>query len=148
MSRPESKGPRRRLWIPIVVTLAFLIGAGAVYRLHGIFGSNIDALIGTPRSDNIVEINPKTVTYELFGPARTSGMISYLDGNSLPQETNFTDLPWRITITTTLPSMVANIIAQGDGGALGCRIIVNGGVRDEQSSTAGNAATFCVVKSA
>jgi hypothetical protein len=39
-------------------------------------------------------------------------------------------------------------VAQGDSSAIGCRITVNGEVKDENSSEGVNAQTFCLVKSA
>jgi hypothetical protein len=42
----------------------------------------------------------------------------------------------------------ANVMAQGDSDALGCRITVNGDLRDEQQGDGHSAATFCVVKAA
>jgi hypothetical protein len=138
----------RRRWIPIVVAVACLVGAAAVYRLHGLFGAHSAAVVGGARSEKIIEINPKNVTYQLFGPSNTSGTISFLDGNSQPQTANFAALPWQLTITTTLSAMVANIVAQGNSDSLGCRIIVNGDVRDEHASTELNAAAYCLVKSA
>jgi hypothetical protein len=39
----------------------------------------------------IIEINPKNVTYQLFGTPNTSGTISFLDGNSQPQTANVRD---------------------------------------------------------
>jgi hypothetical protein len=137
-----------RRWVPIVVVVACLVGAAAVYRLHGLFGANSAALVGGTRSEKIIEINPKNVIYQLFGPSNTSGTISFLDGNSQPQTANSAALPWQHTVTTTLSAMVANIVAQGNSDSLGCRIIVNGDVRDEHAATELNAATYCLVKSA
>jgi hypothetical protein len=145
---PRMEGAVRRRWIPIVVAVACLVGGVAVYRLHGLFGAGNAALVGGARSEKIIEINPKNVTYQLFGPSNASGTTSFLDANSQPQTANFAALPWQITVTTTLSSMVANIVAQGNGDSLGCRIIVNGDVRDEHASTELNAATYCLVKSA
>ena len=138
----------RRLWIPIVIAVACFIGGSAVYRLHGLFGADSAALVGGARSEKIIEINPKNVTYQLFGPPNSSGTISFLDGNSQPRTANFAALPWQLTVNTTLSARVANIDAQGNRDSLGCRIIVNGDVRDEHSSTELNAATYCLVKSA
>jgi Mycobacterium membrane protein len=145
---PRMEGAVRRRWIPIVVAVACLVGGAAVYRLHGLFGAGNAALVGGARSEKIIEINPKNVTYQLFGPSNTSGTVSFLDADSQPQTANFGALPWQITVTTTLSSMVANIVAQGNSDSLGCRIIVNGDVRDEHASTELNAATYCLVKSA
>jgi hypothetical protein len=44
--------------------------------------------------------------------------------------------------------MSANIMAQGDSHEIGCRITVDGVVRDEQSRNGHNAQTFCLVLSA
>jgi Mycobacterium membrane protein len=63
----------RRQWIPIVVAVACLVGGAAVYRLYGLLGADNAALVGGARSEKIIEINPKTVTYQLFGPSNTSG---------------------------------------------------------------------------
>ena len=94
---PRVEATARRLWIPFVVLVACLVGVAAVYRLHGLFGANTAALIGGTRSEKIIEINPKNVTYQLFGTPNTSGTISFLDGNSQPQTANFAALPWQLT---------------------------------------------------
>jgi hypothetical protein len=51
-------------------------------------------------------------------------------------------------LVTTLTAVSANVVAQGDSDKIGCRITVNGDVRDERSVDAQNALTFCLVKSA
>ena len=79
--------------------------------------------------------NPKRVLYEVYGPSGTDGSISYLDENAQPQQADFTTLPWSYLVTTTLPSMFANLVAQADSDTIGCRISVNGEVREQQSST-------------
>jgi len=43
---------------------------------------------------------------------------------------------------------VAGLVAQGDTNSIGCRITVNGVVKDEKSVNEMNAYTFCLVKSA
>jgi hypothetical protein len=88
------------------------------------------------------------VTYEIFGPEGAVATINYLDLNAQPQEVKDTALPWSITLTTTATASNANIVAQGDGDTIGCRIIVDGKVKDEKSSDGVNAETFCLVKSA
>ena len=57
-------------------------------------------------------------------------------------------LPWSITLSTTLPAVSANLMAQTDGDEIGCRVTVNGTVREEQTANGVNAQTFCLVKSA
>ncbi|TDZ90260.1 MmpS family transport accessory protein [Mycobacteroides salmoniphilum] len=137
-----------RVWVPLIVVVSSIVGGFAVYRLHGIFGSDQATLIGGGRPERIVHISPKRVTYELFGPTKSSGMISYLDEHAQPQKASFNTLPWSHTINTTLPSVFANIVAQGDSDSLSCRIVVNGSVRDEQTSRKVSAQAFCLVKAA
>jgi hypothetical protein len=141
-------GGLRRAWVPLVVVVAVVIGGVAIDRLHGMFGSRQNTFAGGGSSERIGSINPKHVAYEVFGPPGTSGMISYLDERAQPREARFATLPWSVALTTTLSSVIANIMVQGNSQSLGCRIIVDGDVRDEQVSDAYNASTFCLVKAA
>jgi hypothetical protein len=100
------------------------------------------------RRGPIRRVNPKRVTYEIFGPEGTVATINYLDLDAQPQEVKDFTLPSSITMTTTAPAASANVVAQGDGDAIGRRITVNDVVKDDKSSDAVNAQTFCLVKSA
>jgi Mycobacterium membrane protein len=51
-------------------------------------------------------------------------------------------------LQTTAPSAAPNIVAQGDGSSITCRITVDDEVKDERTSSGLNAQTFCFVKSA
>ena len=44
--------------------------------------------------------------------------------------------------------MFANLVAQGDSDTIGCRITVNGELREDESSTGHDAQAFCLVKAA
>lgn len=138
----------KRAWIPLVVVVAVAVGATAVDRLRGVFGS--DQIFSSTRSsaETIVPFNPKSVTYEVFGPGDTAGSLSYLNQNAVPEQANFTRLPWTYTLTTTIPAVIADVVAQGNSDSIGCRILVNGEVRDERSSSGHHAQTFCLVKAA
>lgn len=137
----------RRLWIPLVIVLVFATAAFGVWRLHGIFGSdNINTAAGI--KDDSQNIIPKDIVYEITGPAGTTGEVNFLDERSQPQRAEFTTLPWSFKITTTMTSIFANVVAQGDSDNIGCRIIVDGVVRDQQSVNLKNGQTFCLVKSA
>lgn len=135
-----------RTWVPLVIVLVVGVGGVVISRFHGVFGSGPGN--GGGRAENIVSTVPKYVTYEVYGPAATTGMISYVDEHAQAQEARFAGLPWTVTLTTTLPSVFANIMAQGDSTDLGCRITVNGEVRDEQSGNGTDATAFCLVKAA
>ena len=53
----------------------------------------------------------------------------------------------RTTIITTQPAVFANVMAQGDSDSIGCRITIDGVVKDERSVNTMNAYTFCLDKS-
>jgi hypothetical protein len=87
------------------------------------------------------------VRYEIFGTGSYAN-INYLDLDAKPQRSDGAALPWSLTLDTTAPSAAPNIIAQGDGGSITCRIIVDDIVKDERTVTGVNPLTFCFVKSA
>jgi hypothetical protein len=47
-----------------------------------------------------------------------------------------------------MPGVFANVVAQGDSNMIGCRIVVNSVVRDQQSATGLNTQVFCLDKAA
>lgn len=138
----------KRTWVAVVVVLAVALGAAGVIQLRARFGSDEIFAASDHRPGTIVAVNTKQVTYELFGPAAGAGKISYLNAEAKPEEAVFTGLPWTHTFSTTAPAVVANLIAQGDTDTLGCRITVNGAVKDEQQASGASAQTFCLVKAA
>ena len=130
----------------VAVTVVALAGF-AIYRLHGIFGSHNDTAAARGISNEIVPFNPKRVVLEVFGAPGAVATINYLDVNAQPQQVRDAPLPWSFTITTTEPAVVGNVVAQGNGDTLGCRIIVNGEVKDERTVNKVDAYTFCLDKS-
>ena len=132
----------------ILVAVAVVALAGfAVYRLHGAFGSSRNAAHESGVSNEIVPFNPKSVVYEVFGVPGATATINYQDVHAAPQRVDNVPLPWSYTITTTDPAVIANLVAQGNGNTLGCRIIVNGVVKDQRTVNELNAYTFCLDKS-
>lgn len=138
----------KRMWLPLVVTLAAAAGAIAVINLRGAFGSDEIFQWDGSGSAPIASINEKRVVYEVFGSDGSTGGISYLNEQTQPVQSSFTALPWSHTMTTTNPAVIGNLVAQGDGEAIGCRITVNGDVKDEQLATGHHAQVFCLVKAA
>jgi hypothetical protein len=134
--------------VDALVAVAVVAVAGfCVYRLHGIFGAHHTTSTAGAISNEIVPFNPKRVTLEVFGPPGTVATINYLDVNAQPQRVDDTTLPWSYDITTTQPAVFANVMAQGDSDSIGCRIIIDGVVKDERSVNTLNAYTFCLDKS-
>ena len=139
-------GVAARTWIPVVLVLVLAVSGLIVSRLHKVFGSQ-DLNAGAGAGIEIVQFNPKILVYDVYGPAGTTATIDYFDADANTHEVHAA-LPWSATISTTLPSVSANIMAQGDGDQIGCRVTVDGVVRDQKSTDGLNAQTFCLVKSA
>jgi Mycobacterium membrane protein len=138
-----------RFWLPLVVLVAVAIGGFVVYRMHGIFGSNNEITReGSGIAQDPKPFNPKRVTYEVFGPVGATATINYLDLSANPQHLKQVPLPWTLTLTTTAPAATPILLAQGNAETIGCRITIDGKVKDEKSTQGVDAFTFCQVKSA
>lgn len=136
-----------RLWVPLVMVAVVVIAAFTVVRLHGVFGSDMYKPDNS-NADAIIQFNPKHVLLEIFGAPGTVADINYLDEQAQPQRLAGVRLPWSLEIVTTLTAVLANVIAQGNSDSIGCRITVNGVVRDQESDNRYHAQTSCLVKSA
>ncbi len=134
-------------WMAIVALVVLAAAALTIYRLHGIFGSPGDTSAADGISNEIVPFNPKEVVLEVFGAPGAVATIDYLDVNAQPQQALGARLPWSFTITTTEPAVLGSVVAQGNGPILGCRITVNGEVKDERSVSTPEAYTYCLEKS-
>ncbi|SPM33082.1 MmpS5 protein, partial [Mycobacterium rhizamassiliense] len=137
----------RRGWIVLVIVVVVLVAGFCVTRLRSFFGDHDNRGIGNSSLDDIKPFNPKHVVYKVYGNG-TIANINYLDINAQPRRIDNVPLPWTLSVTTTLPSVSVNVVAQTDGDQIGCQIIVNDVVKDERSITGVNAETFCIVKSA
>ena len=136
----------KRVWLPVLIVIAVVIGAATVSQLREAFGA--DPVLVTPTGNNTAEsFNPKVVTYEVFGSGST-GVINYVDLDGIPQRVENAALPWSLTLSTTVPAVSANILAQSNGDDVTCRILVDGELEEENTATGVNAQTVCVVKSA
>jgi hypothetical protein len=139
----------QRQWLPLLVLLMVVIGGFVISRMHGIFGSDTQITReGSGINNDAKPFKPKQVTYEVFGPAGAVATINYLDLSANPQSIKGAPLPWLLTLTTTAPATSPILLAQGNAESIGCRITVDGKVKDEKSATGVDAFTFCQVKSA
>lgn len=136
----------KRVWLPLLFVVAIAVGVVSVAHLRSVFGSDgaVVTPVGTDTADNF---NPKVVIYEVFGSGGTA-VINYTDLDGLPQRTGEVTLPWSLRLETTVPSVTPNILAQGDGESIGCRVLVDDEVKDERTAQGVNAATYCLVKAA
>lgn len=138
----------KRAWVPLVIMVLVSIAGFAVYRLHGAFGAHGATSTVGLRADDIRPFNPKHVMLEVFGPAGTVADINYLDVNAAPHRVDEMRLPWSYSVATTAPAVSVNVVAQGDGDVIGCRITVNGDIKDQRTVAGIHPQTFCLVKSA
>ncbi len=136
----------RRLWIPLVILAVIGAGGLTVSRLHGIFGSEKRLSYADTRTEEAKPFNPKHMKYEVFGPPGTVATISYFDINAEPQHVEGVSLPWSMDIATTLPAIVGSVVAQRDSDSIGCRILVDGVVKDEKITHEVSAFTSCMLK--
>jgi Mycobacterium membrane protein len=136
-------------WLPLLVLVAVAIGGFVVFRLHGVFGSDKEITReGSGIANDVAPFNPKRVTYEVLGPAGAIATINYLDLSANPRSVKDVPLPWSLTLTTTSPATSPILLAQGSADTIGCRITVDGKLKDEKSADGVKAFTFCQVKSA
>jgi hypothetical protein len=136
----------KRAWIPVVLVVVLAVSGLVVSRLHKVFASE-DLNANAGAGIEIVQFNPKVMVYDVYGPPGTSAQISYFDPDANVHLIT-APLPWSITLSTTLPTVSANLMARTDGDQIGCRVTVNGTVREEQSADGVDAQTYCLVKSA
>ena len=136
----------KRFWIPLLLVVVVAVGAYVIVRIRELGDTSPPTAEGSGFTSNF---NPKYITYEVIGSGGTVN-VNYLDEHGQPNLIENAPLPWSFTIVTTLTSMSANIMAQGDRDVsdLGCRVTVDGEVRDERASTdAVKPFIYCLVKS-
>jgi hypothetical protein len=148
LKRRRTAGLASKLWLPAVVLAVIAIvsyGVSTVRHLN-------DAITTPPPvaaiQPTVVQINPKNVTYEVFGTLGGSGKVTYADLNSQPIEVALASLPWSHSETTMASSASLSLVAQVDGDSVGCRILVDGQVRDQHSVSHEGAAISCTVTAA
>jgi Mycobacterium membrane protein len=136
----------KSMWIPLLLVVVLAVSGLVVLRLHKMFASQ-DLNANAGAGIEIVQFNPKVMVYDVYGSPGTTAQISYFD-TDVNVHSITAPLPWSVTLSTTLPTVSASLMAQTDGDQIGCRVTVNGTVREEQSADGVNAQTYCLVKSA
>ena len=137
----------KKFWIPILLVVVVAVGAYAILRVRESGGPKVPKTGET--SAVTANFNPKHIEYTVSGTGGTVN-VSYLDENGQPHTIENAPLPWSFTIVTTLPSMSANIMAQGSQNVsdLKCSVTVDGEVRDHrESNDTIKPFIYCLVKS-
>jgi hypothetical protein len=130
------------------------VGAFAVVRVHGLFGSEKRPQYSDSASDDSKPFNPKKLVYEIFGPPGTVADISYFDQDAEPKRVDGAHLPWTQLLSSKSAALMGNIVAQGNSDWIACRITVddNDGKGPVQKAYKRvdevNAFTYCVLKGA
>jgi hypothetical protein len=146
-----------RFWVVLVIVAVVAISGFCVYRLRGIFGVHGNTFGGGAVSEDIKPFNPKVLTLEVWGPPGSVATVNYLDKDSKPQQALNVPLPWSAVLTTTQPSLPANLVAQGSGAWIACKITLddNDGrgpivkaTNQSPTNETVQAFTFCLNKSA
>lgn len=131
----------------VVILVVVAVAIFAVDRLRGVFGKTELTREGSGLVNDPKPFNPKVVVYEIMGPPGAVATVNYLNLDAEPQIARDVPLPWTLTLTTTAPAAAATSSPQGDADTIGCRITVDGVLKDERWSSGVSAQTFCIVKS-
>ncbi|MDH6195818.1 hypothetical protein M2272_002458 [Mycobacterium frederiksbergense] len=138
----------KRFWIPLIILVVVVVGAFTVMRVRTFFGAGDGSGISSAKVDDTKPFDPKIVVYEIYGEPGAYADVNYLDLDAQPQRIDGVSLPWTLRLESTAPSVFPNIVAQGNGSTISCRITVDDELKDERTSNGVNAQTFCLVKSA
>jgi hypothetical protein len=138
----------KKAWMPLLLVVVVGLGAYAVVRIRDTVGTHGSASAGAGNGGDTKPFNPKHIAYEITGSGGSVN-VDYLDENGQPHRVDNAALPWSFTIVTTLPSMSANVVAQGNPGINGlrCRVVVDGQMRDDRSTDEYQPFIYCLVKS-
>ncbi|OJZ75211.1 hypothetical protein BRW65_05180 [Mycobacterium paraffinicum] len=131
--------------MPLVTVVAVGIGLLCMYKVHQFSEPEPVITVNGPQAPE--QFNLKRITYEVFGSAQ-GGKLVYIDIDGHPHQVDITTLPWSHTETTTLSVASGSISVHVRGGQVGCRMLVDGVVRDEQMDDHQDADVECRVKSA
>jgi hypothetical protein len=140
--------------MPLVAVIAVGVGLLGMYKVHQFSEPEPVITVNGPQAPE--QFYPKKLTYEVFGSLGTSGKLVYVDIEGHPWTVDICRsptpscpaLPWSHTETTTLTVASGSISVHVHGGQVGCRMLVDGVVRDEQSGNHQDADVECRVKSA
>ena len=135
-----------RVWMPLVAVVAVSLGAVGMWKVHQASAPEPVLRVNPPQAPE--EFTPKKLTYEVFGSLGGGGMLDYVDIDGHPHQVELDSLPWQHEETTMLTVVSGSVSVQVQGPMVGCRILVDDVVRDEQSTDHANADIACRVKSA
>lgn len=147
-SRRGRKRVLGKLWLPLVILAIVLVAGYGVLEVRGLSADISSPPTASSIPHTVVQINPKNVVYEVFGNLGGGGKVAYANLAGEPVNVSLTSLPWSYSETTMSAAATLSLVAQVEGSSLGCRIIVDGEVRDEHIIDHQSAAVACTVTAA
>jgi hypothetical protein len=153
--------PRKRKVWPWVLLGVFLLLFGGCVAIVGTAGHEVSKAVDAANSSiqsaaadiSATSIPPlsakpptgkgKTVVYEIVSDSDALNSVTYFDENSDLQQENTATAPWSKTVTNNSTFAVIGLGAQTKGTSVTCRIIVDGKVKDEKTSTGKYAVVNC-----
>ncbi|EFV14149.1 MmpS family transport accessory protein [Segniliparus rugosus] len=131
-------------WV-YLVSLFVLAAAGvfiAVVRTSPIPDQAVGYVDIAPTLGTFAE---RTVEYEANGPRGAPVTVSYLDENAHARDVA-TTLPWQQSVHATTPAVMASLVVQSRTAGVGCGILIDGKLRDEQFSNSPAGVVNCKVR--
>ena len=130
---------------PYLLSLLILVATGG-FIAHLRLSPIPDLAIGhSSPNPELGQYREKTVEYEVTGSDGAAVTVSYLDVNAQARDVTAV-VPWRITLRDRALTVPAGVLAQTNAARLGCRIVIDGVVRDARSAEGPAAAVNCNVQ--
>ncbi|WP_076047406.1 MULTISPECIES: MmpS family transport accessory protein [Mycolicibacter] len=144
--RPTRRSLLARAWMPLAAVVALSLGGLSMWKVHQLSAPGPVLTVNPPQAPE--QFTPKKLTYEVFGAAGDGALLSYVDIDGHPHTVGLNALPWTHEETTMLSVVSGSLSVQVRGDYVGCRILVDGVIRDEHTNNRENADITCRVKSA
>ena len=141
--------------MPLVAVIVVSVGLVGMYKVHQFSEPEPVITVNGPQAPEQFYI--KRLTYEVFGSIGKGGKFVYVDIEGHPHPVDIAAWPnqcadrgpcWSHTEETTLTVASGSISVHVHGGQVGCRMLVDGVVKDEQTNSHQDADVECRVKSA
>lgn len=131
-------------WVYLVVLAVVAAAGGLIYsvRTSPIPDETTGYVLALPKLGDPVA---RQISYEASGPEGTSVTVSYL-GEDIRSRDLTAVLPWTQSLKTSAGAFMAALIVQSPTSRIGCRITVDGVVRDEQVSKSEAGTVSCRVQ--
>lgn len=160
---PPRPPKKRKVWPWVLLGIIVLVFGGCV-AIIGTAGKEVSNAIDEANSSinsaaseienapnaSIPPLAPKdngkagkTIVYEIISDSETLSSVTYFDENSELQQESSSNAPWTKTIVNKSTVAISGVGGQTEGTSITCRIIIDGKVKDEKTSTGKYAVVNC-----